>query len=100
MHVLLVEPSYYSQYPPLGLLKISALHKLQGDTVEFVRGTSALRYIREDPDRVYVTSLWSWAWEPVHAAVNMSRICFSKAEIWLGGIYASLVPEHAKTSNA
>ena len=100
MHVLLVEPGYYTQYPSLGLLKISAWHKLNGDTVEFVRGTATLRYVRRAPDRVYVTSLWSWAWEPVHAAVHMSKVCFPKAEIWLGGIYASLVPEHANTSGA
>src|SRR5216683_1249459 len=38
LHVLLVEPDYYTRYPPLGLLKIAALHKFRGDTVELVRG--------------------------------------------------------------
>src|SRR5205807_10430603 len=74
--------------------------KLQGDTVEFIRGTSGLRFVRKEPKRVYVTSLWTWAWRPVKAAVDMSRVCFLGSEIWLGGIYASLIPDHAKTLGA
>src|SRR5688572_5507000 len=100
MHVLLVEPSYYTRYPPLGLLKLAALHKAKGDTVEFARGIATLRHVRRNPARVYVTSLWTWAWESVHAAVAMSRVCFPTAEVWLGGIYASLTPEHAKAAGA
>lgn len=100
MHILLVEPDYYTRYPPLGLLKLAAWHKQQRDTVELRRGILALRDVWKDPDRVYVTSLWTWEWRAVHAAVNMSRACFPKAEIWLGGIYASLMPEHAKTAGA
>ena len=38
MRVLLVEPNYYTQYPPLGLLKFSTLYKQQGHDVRFVRG--------------------------------------------------------------
>ncbi len=35
MKILLVEPAYYSQYPPLGLLKLSRLRKDRGDEVRF-----------------------------------------------------------------
>src|SRR5947209_20265065 len=38
MKVLLVEPAYYTQYPPLGLLKLSKLYKYQGHEVRLVRG--------------------------------------------------------------
>jgi len=38
MHVLLVEPSYYTRYPPLGLLKLASYHRNRGDSVELVRG--------------------------------------------------------------
>jgi len=97
MHVLLVEPEYYTTYPPLGLLKLSAFHKGRGDTTELVRGcTEAER----EPDRIYVTSLYTWAWKPVWEAVRYYKRRFPKAEVWLGGLYASLMPEHAALSGA
>lgn len=96
--VLLVEPDYYTRYPPLGLLKLSTYHKKQGDDVRLVRGPQPL----DDwvPDRIYVTSLFSYAWRPVHAAVRHYSRTFPDARVILGGIYASLLPEHAKTSGA
>lgn len=98
MHVLLIEPLYYTQYPPLGLLKLSAWHKMQGDTVQFIRGVEKLQSLFREPQRVYITSLFTWAWRPVHKAVRMCKMFFPKAEIQLGGIYASLMPDHAKKS--
>ena len=38
MRVLLVEPDYYTRYPPLGLLKLAAWHRAKGDEVRLVRG--------------------------------------------------------------
>jgi hypothetical protein len=35
--VLLIEPNYKNKYPPLGLMKISAYHKLLGDEVVFYK---------------------------------------------------------------
>lgn len=98
MHVLLIEPSYYTQYPPLGLLKLSAYHKHRGDTVQFIRGTAGLMNVHKEPKKVYVTSLFTWAWQPVHDAVHLAKILFPRSEISLGGVYASLYPEHAKTT--
>lgn len=100
MHVLLLEPSYYTKYPPLGLLKISAWHKKQGDTVQFIRGVERLHTLFRAPQRIYVTSLFTWAWHPVHEAVHMCKMYFPKTEIRLGGIYASLMPKNAKKSGA
>jgi len=97
MHILLVEPKYYSQYPPLGLLKISAYHKMLGDTVELIHGCGLPKY---KPDRVYVTSLYTWAWRPVWEAVRFYKAMYPKAEVWLGGLYASLLPDHAAKSGA
>lgn len=96
MHVLLIEPSYYTQYPPLGLLKLSAFHKQKGDTVQFLRGTAGLMSVHKEPAKIYVTSLFTWAWRPVHDAVHLSKILFPRSEIWLGGVYASLMPDHAR----
>jgi hypothetical protein len=98
MKVLLVEPAYYTQYPPLGLLKLSTLHKQRGDQVRYVRGLVLVtRFI---PDEIKVTSLFTWAWQPVWEAIAFYRSLFPKAKISLGGIYASLTPDHAKQSGA
>lgn len=98
MKILLVEPRYYSQYPPLGLLKLSTLHKSQGHKVRFVRGVALVtRFV---PDEIKITSLFTWAWRPVWEAVAFYRALFPRAKISLGGIYASLTPDHAKQSGA
>lgn len=97
MHILLIEPSYYTAYPPLGLLKIAAWHKTRGNSVELVRGT---QYVSHRPDKIYVTSLFTYAWKPVHQAIDYYRRIFPQASILLGGIYASLMPNHAKLSGA
>lgn len=98
MKILLVEPNYYTQYPPLGLLKMSTLHKQLGDEVRFVRGLSMVtKFV---PDEIKVTSLFTWAWRPVWEAVAFYRALFPRAKISLGGIYASLTPDHARQSGA
>lgn len=97
MHILLVEPNYYTQFPPLGLLKISAYHKSQGDTTELVKGC---KLVLKKPDRIYITSLFTWAWKPVWEAVKYYKQVFPNSEVWLGGLYASLLPDHASKSGA
>lgn len=95
---MLVEPAYYTQYPPLGLLKLSTLYKTQGDDVRFVRGLSLIT--RFAPDEIKVTSLFTWAWRPVWEAVAFYRALFPRAKISLGGIYANSMPDHARQSGA
>ena len=98
MRILLVEPNYYTQYPPLGLLKLSSLYKAQGHDVRFARGLELVTRFR--PDEVKVTSLFTWAWKPVWEAVAFYRALFPRAKVSLGGVYASLTPEHARESGA
>jgi len=95
-HILLVRPKYYSAYPPLGLLKLSAYHKKLGDTTELVYGTEEPN--NAEPDKIYVTSLFTWAWEPVWETIRYHLSKFPNSELWLGGLYASLMPEHAALS--
>jgi hypothetical protein len=97
MNVLLVEPDLYTRFPPLGLLKLATYHRMQGDNVKLVRGQKQLEIC---PDRIYVTSLFIYEWRPVHEAVRYYKKSYPSAELWLGGIYASLMPEHAKLSGA
>lgn len=98
MRVLLVEPEYYTQYPPLGLLKLSTFHKRRGDQVKFVRGRRLFGGFI--PDEVCITSLFTWAWGSVWESVHFYKTLFPSAKVRLGGIYASLMPTHAKQSGA
>lgn len=79
------------------MLKLSAYHKQLGDTTEYIRGR---RYPRKRPGKIYVTSLFTWAWKPVWDAVSYYKAQFPDVHLVLGGIYASLLPEHAKRSGA
>ena len=98
MRVLLVEPEYYTQYPPLGLLKLSTFYKRNGHEVRFIRGRRII--LDFYPDEVDVTSLFTWAWKPVWECVQFYKALFPKAKVRLGGIYASLMPKHARLSGA
>lgn len=99
LKVLLVEPrkslKYHTPYPPLGLLKLAGYHRQKGDHVRLVNGMveDAL-----DPDIIYVTSLFTYAWEPVHEVVRYYSNRYSNARVIVGGIYASLCSEHLKAS--
>ncbi|RJX20075.1 MAG: cobalamin-binding domain-containing protein [Desulforudis sp.] len=93
-HVLLVEPKYPTKFPPLGLMKISAYHKLLGDNVRFVKGYSkSVRF--EFWDRVYITTLFTYHWQ-----LTVSDILAYKdllhgdtSRLFVGGIMASLMAE-------
>ena len=97
MKILLVQPAYYTRYPPLGLLKLASMHKEEGDQVAFVRG---LEHPEFRPEIVYVTSLFTYAWKHVHDTVAYYKALYPEAKIVLGGIYATLMPEHARLSGA
>jgi len=87
--ILLVEPGYSNKYPPLGLMKISAYHKMLGDDVTFVKGTSPT--IRDEIwDRIYVTTLFSFYWDITIKTIKYYKrsVCKTK-EFFIGGILAS-----------
>jgi hypothetical protein len=92
MNVLLVEPDYYTRYPPLGLMKLATYHRSCGDCVQLVRGTTDNVDFR--PDIIEITSLFTYAWKPVHESIDFYHKMFPDSQITVGGIYASLMPEH------
>lgn len=91
-HCVLVKPAYYSPYPPLGLLKLSSLLKSKGYTTELLQYG---QMPKTPPDLILVTSLFTYEWLNVAKAVNSYRSLCPDVPVILGGIYASLMPEHA-----
>ena len=55
---------------------------------------------KQAPNLIYVTSLFTWSWREVHEAVEHYKKMFPRVPVWLGGIYASLLPDHARKSGA
>jgi hypothetical protein len=96
MRILLVEPSYYSRYPPLGLLKLAKLEERNWNAVKLIRGTDEV--INFVPDKIYITSLFTYSWKPVHQAIEFYHKQFPFAEVHVGGIYATLMPAHIRQS--
>jgi hypothetical protein len=91
--ILLVEPEYRNKYPPLGLMKISAYHKMRGDHVEFVKGRSQVhRGYRWD--RIYVATLFSFYWNITLKTIQYYAPAVKDgADIWVGGVLATLMGE-------
>ena len=101
MRILLVQPDFpipdksknHAHFLPIGLLKIGGYHKKLGDEVKLVRG---LRRCGFTPDRVLITSLFTYWSRQVHEAAAFYHKVYPKAQIEIGGIYASLMPGHCK----
>ena len=97
--ILLVEPNFpippksknHRDFLPIGLLKIGSYHRLKGDKVKLVRGLKRCGFT---PDRVLITSLFTYWSIYVHKAAKFYHEAYPTAKIEIGGIYASLMPEH------
>jgi hypothetical protein len=96
MKMLLVEPKIHSPFPPYGLLKIATHLRNEGHEVELIR--QGYKHPGYTPDKIYMTSLFTYSWKPVWEAVKFYKGAFPNTPIELGGIYASLMPEHARKS--
>jgi hypothetical protein len=101
LKILLVEPDFplarksknHSHFLPSGLLKIGTYHKANGDDVRLVRGLKRPRF---NPDRILITSLFTYWSKYVHEASEFYHDAYPQAKIEIGGIYASLMPEHCQ----
>ena len=78
-------------------MKLSSLHKEQGDEVAY---TSDLDDSFNPPSQIYVTSLFTYSWRAVHETVEFYRRSYPTARVTLGGIYATLMPEHGSLTGA
>lgn len=105
MEILLVEPVYKTKYPPLGLMKISTYHKRLGDTVTYIKDVKRNNQLdlfrdnhRLSPDIIYITSLFTYHIDKVVESANHYKSLYPNAEIKVGGIAASLMPDYILTN--
>jgi radical SAM superfamily enzyme YgiQ (UPF0313 family) len=100
--ILLVEPEFplptksknHSSFLPIGLLKLASYYRSKGNKIKLVRGNQNLNIFK--PDMVFVTSLFTYWSNYVKECVQYYRKIYPKTKITVGGIYASLMPEHCK----
>ncbi len=93
---LLVEPVAKTQYPPLGLLKISSWLK---DTV---KGCKVFSQVGKGipkglvyPNVIYITSLFTWDHKHLVNCIDFYRNQYPNSDITLGGIGISLVDDQS-----
>lgn len=89
-NILLVEAEYKDKYPPLGLMKISTFHKLQGDRVMYVRGK--VREGRSYFSNIYISTRFSFHWKKTKELILYYKKNYD-CKIHVGGIHASINPE-------
>ncbi|MBD3214359.1 MAG: hypothetical protein GF311_17240 [Candidatus Lokiarchaeota archaeon] len=53
---------------------------------------------KNKPNLVLITSLFTYWWQPVWKSVKKYKKLYPNAEIIVGGIYASILPEYCKKS--
>jgi hypothetical protein len=105
--ILLVEPNFpippksknHKNFLPIGLLKIASYLRSSGIEVRLIRGSpdtveKIIEITRLEPDEIWVTSLFTYWAKYVKDAVQNYKSIFPKVKIVVGGIYASLLPEH------
>jgi len=104
MKILLVEPDFpippksknHRDFLPIGLLKLASYHRKRGDKIRLFRGN---HYSPDfHPKQIKITSLFTYWADFVWESVRFYKKHYPKAKVIVGGIYASLMPEHCKKS--
>jgi len=80
---------------PFGIAQASYLSSARGDSVRLTSGIADDGY---EPDIIYITSLFTYVWEPFHEVIRFYSNRYRKARIVVGGVYASLCPDRLKGS--
>ena len=109
--VLLVEPNFpipaksrnHSNFLPIGLLKIASYLRSKSIEVKLIRyehqdAQTTLIEEKDEfvPDLICVTSIFTYWSKYVKDAVSHYKSKFKDAPILVGGVYASLLPDHCK----
>lgn len=104
MNVLLVEPEFpippksknHRDFLPIGLLKLASYHRQRGDRIKLIRGNQDTNGFK--PDQIKITSLFTYWSKYVWDSVSFYKEIYPEAKVIVGGIYASLLPEHCNKS--
>lgn len=99
--ILLVEPAFpipyksknHSNFLPIGLLKLASYFRSINYNVQLVRGNKEIDFY---PDKILITSLFTYWSVFVKESVSFYRKLYPNSKIIVGGIYATLMPEHCK----
>lgn len=112
MKLLLVEPEFpipkksknHNDFLPIGLLKLGSMHRSIGDRVKLIRGKKTKKEIALTgdgmwyvPDKIMLTTLFTYWKSYVEESIQYYRKLYPKAEIEVGGIYASLMHDDCLT---
>ncbi|NQU04643.1 MAG: cobalamin B12-binding domain-containing protein [Calditrichaeota bacterium] len=104
MNILLVEPDFpippvsrnHRDFLPIGLLKLASYHRSKDDAIQLVRGNQQLQDF--NPDLIKITSLFTYWSKFVWDSVAYYKEVYPRAKVVVGGIYATLMPEHCMQS--
>jgi hypothetical protein len=77
-------------------MKLATFYRSFGHNIIYVRGLS--ENIPKTISQINITSLFTYAWKPVHEAIRFYHELFPDVEITVGGIYATLMPEHIQNA--
>lgn len=92
MNILLIDTTLkrYSTYVPLALLRLSAKHKLKGDSVELI---NAGKKAKVKPDVIYFSLIFLFDYKKDIEWVLTYRKQYNNSNIVVGGISVTLIPE-------
>jgi hypothetical protein len=76
-------------------LKLASYYRSRGHTIRLVRGNRRLRF---QPDKVLITSVFTYWQKYVWDSVKFYKERYPNARVIVGGIYASLMPEQCMKS--
>lgn len=101
MNYLFIEPEFpiptksknHSNFLPIGLLKLASYYRERGESIELIRGNSPAT---KEPNYIYITSLFTYWSQYVRDSVHFYKELYPNAIIQVGGVYATLMPEHCK----
>jgi hypothetical protein len=101
--VLLVQPEFpianksrwHKSFLPIGLLKLASYYQKKGYSVKLVYGRKKLNF---HPDKIMISSLFTYWSKYVWDCVKHYKQLYPNVKVVVGGVYASLMPEHCKQS--